>query len=674
MTVRSVILGLLGATVILAFGFIIGHILQLASFTSGGLLPLGVMVPMMVGAVVIALGRLCRIGRRFSPGELVVIVAILATACSVLAGGVQTTLTPALAMPMHYNRLLPGWKKNGLMGYVPPSMLPADAKYDAEVLEGFLSGLGDEGRYIPLSAVPWSKWAACLTTWLPLIALAGICMTCMALMVHRQWSQRERLRYPIAEFATTMLSGRAGAARKPVYTDSMFLTGLGVVFAIVAINGLRRWFPGSISIPMVFNLNEMSQIAQKWPIFTKAPFADHLLEVRIDFIAIAFSFFLASDVSLSLGLSQAIFVPIGMWMLTMGVDLKSSFMEGGGTAWQRFGSYLAFGLMLLYFGRRFYWQMLLEAVTFRRRQRVASYEAWACRWFLLAAGAMFVIVWRLGLDWTLALLTVGMVLLLYLIVARIAAETGLFAIQARWQPLGIFLGLLGAYALGPKAIIIVGILCAALTVAVGGKLMSFLVNILKIGSDLSVKAKRLGLTSAAVYVVGVALAFVVALWATYNFGVTRSYDHTVRPPTMAFQPADMAVTKMKITDELEASEGLSPLQRLTNLRPKRMFLWAAGIGFAAVVLFSALRLRFPWWPLHPVMFLVWATWPMGQLSHSFFIGWFIRSLVIRLGGYQVYQRAKLFMVGAIAGNLLGLGMWMIVGIVYYLLTGLLPPR
>jgi len=671
MTPRAVILGVLGATVIVALGYLIGHVLELASFTDGGLLASGVLLMMLIGAGGIAVLKLFRVRGRFRPGELAVIVGLLLAACSVLGGAVLPTLTPALAMPAYYNELRPGWKKHQLLSYVTPSMLPADAKYDSEVIAGFLGGLGSSDSSIPLSGVPWDKWSRPLITWIPLLSLAGVCMGSLSLIVHRQWSERERLRYPIAEVATALLSGRMQSTRRRLYTDGMFLAGFGIVFAVFFINGLQKWYPGSIRIPMIFNF---WQIPQKFPILYKAPFADHLVQVRISPTAIAFGFLLASDVSLSLGLSQFIFVPIGIWALAMGVDLKSDYMEGGATAWQRFGSYLAFGLMLLYFGRRYYWRLLVRALTFRKRGDVTSYETWACRAFVLSAAAMFIIICRLGLDWTLGLLTVGMLLLLFVVVSRIGAETGLFTIQARWQPLGIFLGLLGVYALGPQGIIIVGLICTVVALNPGYKLMPFLVNALKIGSNLQVRPGRLAIASSGVYVLGICLAITVTLWANYNFGITPRGDITVRAPTMSFRPADRAATKMKTANQLDASENLSPLQRLTNLRPKKMFLWAGGIGFVLVILFSAMRIRCPWWPLHPVLFLVCATWPMGLLSHSFLLGWFVRVVVMRIGGHEGYQRAKPFMIGAVAGNLLGPAVWTIVGMIYYHLTGIMPPK
>jgi hypothetical protein len=669
LTVRALILGLLGAAVIILLDYLVANVFELEGFISGGLLPVGVLVLMSGGAGVIALVRL--VGRRggLRAGELAVAFLLLMTACSVIGGAIQPTFTPALGMPALYEQLRPSWRKNGLLGHVPPQMLAGGGRYDVEGTQGMLGGLGDGRGLIPFSRVPWAHWRATLATWLPLIALAGVCMTCMSIIVHRQWYERERLRYPIAQFAGAMLSGKTDD-NKPLYTNHMFIAGFVVVLAIFLINGLAAWYPRSIRIPMVFSL---TQFSDKYPIFAKAPFADHLIQVQISVIAIAFSFFLSSEVSLSLGLSQAIFVPFGMWMMVMGVDLSSDYMEGGTTSWGRFGSYLAFAVVLLYFGRMYYARLISAALAFRRYADVSAGEAWSARVLVLAAALIVAVFSQLGMAWTVAVLCVGMMLLLYVIVARISAETGLFSIQARWQPLGVLLGGLGIHALGPKMMILVGLFCTLLTLNPGSQLMPFMVNSLATCSRMGVRTTRAAVSAGWLYALGIVLAAVMMIWINYSHGLNRRWDQTVRGPTMSFNRADRAVGELSVSGQLDQSLALSPSQRLLSAHPEPTFLWSAGLGFAAVILFSALRLRFSWWPLHPVMFLVWATWPMGLLSHSFFIGWLVRTIVLRLGGHERYEATKPLMIGAIAGNLVGAGFWMVFGLAYYAATGLMPP-
>jgi len=89
--------------------------------------------------------------------------------------------------------------------------------------------------------------------------------------------------------------------------------------------------------------------------------------------------------------------------------------------------------------------------------------------------------------------------------------------------------------------------------------------------------------------------------------------------------------------------------------------------------FAMIRLRWPKWPLHPVLFLDWFTYAGRMLSASFLGGWMIKSLVTRFGGASGYQRLKPLMFGLIAGEMLGGIVPMLIGLVCWLVTGL-PPK
>ena len=70
------------------------------------------------------------------------------------------------------------------------------------------------------------------------------------------------------------------------------------------------------------------------------------------------------------------------------------------------------------------------------------------------------------------------------------------------------------------------------------------------------------------------------------------------------------------------------------------------------------------------MFLTWGTYPLGLFCHSFMLGWLIKAVVTKYGGgREAYHKAGRFMYGVIAGDLLGGLIFMIVGAVYYYLTG-----
>jgi len=57
------------------------------------------------------------------------------------------------------------------------------------------------------------------------------------------------------------------------------------------------------------------------------------------------------------------------------------------------------------------------------------------------------------------------------------------------------------------------------------------------------------------------------------------------------------------------------------------------------------------------------------MAFSFGIGWAIKALVSKYGGGHMYQRLKPLMIGLIAGSMVAKFLPMIIGTVYYLITG-----
>lgn len=654
-------------------GYINDQVLNLESVTAGHLLPVLVLgVLLFAMAVVNPLLFLIRRKLAFRPPELAAALMFMFVACSIPGRGLMEQFTPSLAMPSHWNKITIGFRRNNLMQYVPDSVLVCK-EYDPGVMDGFMRGLGQPGKWIDPRRVPWGRWSRPLGTWIPLLILSAVASICLGLVVHRQWSRRERLRYPIAEFTSSLIEREPGSAFGGIFRSRAFWIGLGVVLGIRVVNGLYRWFPEEgIEIPLSF---DFTALRAKWPrLINSTRWGGGWIYPTIYPIVVGFSFFLASDISLSLGLSQIMCVPIGAILVSYGADLSTSYMAGGAMGWHRFGAYLAFAMMVVYVGRRYYWDLLKRALAFQRPAGVQAYEAWACRFLLASLVGLVVLISRIGLDWTLAVAFVFLMMLMFFGVSRIAAETGLFFIQPRWQPMGVLLGMLGGFAFGPEGMIIVGLLCIAICIDPSMAVMPYFVNAVKICDDHGVGSARAGVSSIGVYAAGVAVAIFVALWANYNVGIGRDGWSYSRVPTMPFRHSVKEVVELKNADDLAASEGLGPLARFSpaNIRPKPLFLWAFGSGFVLVLLFSVLRIRLSWWPLHPVLFLVWATWPMHCFFHSFLLGWLVKTTVTRFGGHRLYRKTKPFMIGAIAGDVLGALVFMVVGAIFYGVTGKMP--
>ena len=203
--------------------------------------------------------------------------------------------------------------------------------------------------------------------------------------------------------------------------------------------------------------------------------------------------------------------------------------------------------------------------------------------------------------------------------------------------------------------------------------MGFLVNGLKICESQGVKPSRVGPAAGATWAICLAISVAGMMWCIYNYGINHdivwSYS---RCPSMAFDAGEPDGGALRQGQELDASLALSTWQRFAEIRPDPKFLWSAGTGFGLVMLFSFLRLRYTWWPLHPVLFLLWATNSAAEVSHSFLLGWMIKMAVTKLGGSKAYEQGKKFMVGAIAGEILCSLLFTGIGSTYYFATGVRP--
>jgi len=350
---------------------------------------------------------------------------------------------------------------------------------------------------------------------------------------------------------------------------------------------------------------------------------------------------------------------------------------GGVFTWQRFGSCLGIAFVIAQTGRRYYWQVLKAAFGARAQDQIDRYAVWACRFLVLAAAGAMALLISLGLDWPLAILVVLLILLLYLAIARFSAEGGLFFVTSLWQPAAVLSGLLGGLALGPKGVVMVGLVTMIFAHDPRDTLMPFVVNALKIGQNAGIKPGKLALPSVAVYVLALAVALPTTLFLSYKLGAGTAKRYEAENKTWAqltFKATERVMTELDNRGRLDESLHLRGWERLTHMQPHKLFFTSAGIGLALVLVFSMLRLRYLWWPIHPIMFCVWGSQSMKALSASFLIGWAVKGALSRLGLLTSGRivRVRALMIGMIAGDLLAGVIFMIFGAIYYAVTDLTP--
>jgi len=93
-----------------------------------------------------------------------------------------------------------------------------------------------------------------------------------------------------------------------------------------------------------------------------------------------------------------------------------------------------------------------------------------------------------------------------------------------------------------------------------------------------------------------------------------------------------------------------------------IFLSFTSIGLIFVLAIMAFRLKFLWWPLHPVAYPLAGAYYFNNLWFPFFLAWLIKWLLLRVIGPRGYRNAVPFFFGLILGEFVMGSLWGIGGL------------
>lgn len=678
MTIRSIIMGLIAAAFITATGYVNDQILK-STYMVGNHLPISVFGLLIVFLLVFnPLLKMIWPRLALKPKELAVILGVALISCSIPCSGLMRYFTTTISMPHRWQESDLSWKQNpdswrqkGLVEYIPPAMLMDKGNPDDKNINTLLEGISQDDGHISHEDIPWNLWQRTLWFWLPLIALMMTSVVALSLILHRQWSKREHLRYPIATFAESLLSETPGKKFNNIFRNKMFWYPFIAVFLIHVINGLYAWYPHDmINIPLKMDVTEF---LKKWPTINSVKHANMLFAPQLYIAVFAFSFFLAGDVSFTLGITHYIYVLVWSLLITYGVNVEKSGQFGGGyQPWIIAGAYIGMALMLLYNGRRYYGAVFRRAV-FLGGDKVGKQGAWALRVLLLASGGVVgILVWH-ELDWLLAVLIVAVILLQYVVLSRLIAETGMFMFNCGWYATGLLGGFFGPAALGPQAMVVLALVMTVFAYDVRESLMPFMMNAWQVSDRQKVRLSRLSVYFVVALVIALLIGTFATLYVQYDNGMSNVYswarDHISR---RYLDQSNNAMDNVYQSGQM-LDDQPTGLARLAAINPQKGFFLCISIGMAVAIALTFCRRRFSWWPLHPLLAVMWGTWPLTWFGPSFLLGWFARSMVVKFGGMGALRRVQVVAVGLIAGDLLGGLLWMVNGAMHYAVKGIRAP-
>jgi hypothetical protein len=669
-TKRAVIIGVVFAVVLCSITYFNQSVMRQTALV-GNYFPVSVYGTLILVVLLLnpALARL-RTGCRLEGRELAVILALVLAACGVAESGFLKTFTNVAMLPHHYRRTNPGWDREGTFERLPSHFLAETGEND-EALGGFLQGRASKEPMSLTEDVPWAAWARPLLTWLPLaiVIMAGVIG--LALVVHRQWAEHEHLPYPLATFARSLWAKEGEAS---VLSHRWFWVAAGVVLAIHMANFAYTWWPQhTVQVPTRF---DFYPIARLFPTFAKGRLAWNLSQLRIFFSVLGFAYLVSSDVSLSFGIAPFIYTIFDGILVAYGV----STMAGGEHRASIYtslnlGSFVAFVAVIVYFGRRHYWAVLRSCFGLRSADPPRPHETWGMRTFVGCSAVATILMVSYGLAWPFAIIYMLTVVVFYVAVSRVVAESGLFFMKPAWVPHIMLLGLFGGYALGPTAALIAMFFSAVLFAEARETVMPYVVNSLGLLSREKVKLGRVAAWAGGAAALGLVVGLVVMLCLQHDRGTDMAAGgwFTRWVPSYPFDISTDISLRLRGQGKLAESDALPSCKRPFAAKPERKFMISLVVGAALVILCYVGRIHVRKWPIHPAVFMLWNWYHVSTLTFSFLLGWAIKTGVAKYGGWGTVQRVKPLMIGLIAGDMLGALVPAIISAVYYLASGELPP-
>jgi hypothetical protein len=479
------------------------------------------------------------------------------------------------------------------------------------------------------ASIPYKAWLQTFLIWTPYIFLLyWLLLWCAALISYR-WEQEERLLYPMMQIPLEIVDTSDG--QPSAILKSKLMWGFFVLTCLVyTLNFLNAYVPEVPAIALTTNLGRVAH-GGPWSAFNWIQ-----LDFRPEMIGI--SYLLATDVGFSLVFFYFLRRVIIMLRIAYGLpSAHSTFLQ-----FHAGGGFIVLGLALLWTARGYLKGCVRQAVK-------GGPESSFYRLCFFGIGTGFGGVvgwcWVVGISVKWAVIQFGVFVLASLVASRVICEAGMFLYSSPLFGLGTVLFSGFSAQMAHKEITLLTATSWTDIRNSSAMAMPYMMQTFKVGASAGLKRSHTAFLIFGAIVISVLACHIAVPYIIYHTGVgnlapwpPRSGQNTVRRLAhFLSHPSSMDSEK-----------------------------WTAFLSGGGIIgLLVAMRQNFFWWPLHPLGFVVslWG-WPIDRYWLSIFLGWLLKVLICRYGGYKTYRLVRPAAFGLILGLCFVMTLWMIMHYVW----------
>ena len=568
----------------------------------------------------------------FTQPEVLLIYSMLIVAGPIVSIGGIHFLIPTLIAPYYF--ATPENEYNLLFHrFIPNWFGPKDPIAIRDFYESSIDG-----------SIPWHVWIKPLFLWSAFLLAVYFAFLCMNVIIRKQWADAEKLTFPLVQLPLEMTQeSEKGKVYNAFFRNRIMWLGFAIPVIIHGVNGINNYFP------------DMPQIRFRYiaisDYFTDKPWnAMGYTYISLYPCAIGFAYLLTLDISLGCGF----FYILSKLELIFGAMVGWSERGSSSLAYFPFsqhqgaGAFIMIAMISIWTGRRHIVNVLKRVFSVNSRvddsKEPLPYR-FAFIGLLVSLG--FLISWCIwaGMTFLAAMVFFALFCILSIALTRLRVQAGLGCVHGPLTPQELMVMGFGSVNLGVQNLAILSHL-HFMTGEMRGviSIMPSQIEGFKISESAKINARQISIAIMIGIVVALPFAYHAALRTIYKFGGNMLNSWRIlEMPAQPFQT-------------------LSSM--LQNPRPPD---WV-GIEFVALgALFTAflsfMRMRFFWWPFHPIGYAVaftertihWIWAPM-------LVGWLCKTLALRHGGVRTYKKMLPLFLGLILGDFFMGGFWGVIGL------------
>ena len=572
-------------------------------------------------------GLVARLAPRWAlhRNELLVVYCMLCVASALTGHDLVQVVTPQIVVPFELATPENKWEAL-FFKYLPPFLFIRDPKIYKPAFEG--------GSTL-YTAARLKAWAVPVAHWATFLFALTMVMLALNSILRQRWMDREKLTYPITHLPIEMTSSEG-----MLWRDKIMWIGFGLAAAIDTINNLHNFWP---SVPVI-KVRVVHYDQYMRTVFRGYPWSA-LAGTRISFypFAIGLGMLLPLDLAFSCWFfylfwagQKLVSAILGLWKIPEFPYIRE----------QSAAAYLALAAFALYMGK----DHLAEAWRIiRKGQRVDPEREpmqYSTAFWVAVAGLGFLLLYSLhmGMWLWIAVAVFVIYFLISLTVTRVRAELGPPAHDLHFAgPDQILTNIFGSDGriIPPRQLTLLK-LYFWFNRAYRAHPMPIQLESFKIAQQTGIPMASM----ANALILAAAVGVVAAFWAQVHMYYV--YGMSAKMSTVA------------------TWFGKEPFLQLASwLRagkpPNVGKMGAYTAGFLFTLLLMALRVRFVWWPFHPVGYAISSSWSMNCLWLPILIAWVIKWVMLRYAGFKSFRRAIPFALGLILGEFIVGGGWLLAG-------------